>query len=137
MTMTIDLTPELETQLQEVAAKEGIAPDRFVLDTLKEKLYQERAVQSVPHLSKVESKLMQKISAGLPVETWQRYHTLRAKCQAETLTPEEHQGLILLSNQVEMDYAERLGFVLELAHLRGTSLEAQMKTLGIPQHAYE
>ena len=137
MTMTIDLTPELETQLQEVAAKEGMAPDRFVLDALEEKLFRNQAVQSVPHLSNAESELMQKINAGLPVETWQRYHALRAKCQDETLTPAEHQELMLLSDQVEMDYAQRLGLVLELAHLRGTTLEAQMKTLGIPQYTYD
>ena len=137
MTMTIDLPLELETELRDEAAKEGLAPDRFVLDTLEERLRRKRAGQGVSHLSKAESELMQRINQGLPVETWQRYHALRAKCQAETLTPEEHQELMLLSDQVEMDYAQRLGLVLELAHLRGTSLETQMKTLGIPQYTYE
>ncbi len=137
MTMTIDLTPELETQLQEVAAKEGMAPDRFVLDTLREKLYRDRAAQGVPHLSKVESELMQRINQGLPEETWLRYHSLVSQRKAKTLTSEQQQELIRLSDQVEMDYAQRLGLVLELARLRGTSLESQMKTLGIPQYTYE
>ncbi len=80
---------------------------------------------------------MQQINKGLPVETWQQYRELRAKCQAETLTPEEHHILIKLSDQVEMDYAQRLGSVLELSRLHGISLEEQMKTLGIPQFSYE
>ena len=35
-----------------------------------------------------------------------------------------------------MDYAQRLGLVLELANLRGSTLTAQMKALGIPKHLY-
>ncbi len=135
--MTINLTPELEKHLQNEAAREGMAPDRFVLDTLKERLHRKRPGQDVPHLSKAESELMQRINHGLPEETWLRYHALVAKRKAEILTPEQHRELIGLSDQVEMDYAQRLGLVLELAHLRGTSLESQMKTLGIPQYTYE
>jgi hypothetical protein len=137
MTMTIDLPPELEKHLQTEAAKEGLATDRFVLDTLEECLHRKRAGQGVPHLSKAESELMQRINQGLPEEIWLRYHDLVSWRKAETLTPEQHRELILLSDQVEMDYAQRLGLVLELARLRGTTLESQMKTLGIPQYTYE
>ena len=137
MTMTLDLPLELEKHLQDEAAQEGLAPDRFVLDALEERLYKRRAGQDVPHLSKEESELMQRINEGLSEETWLRYHDLVSQRKAGTLTQEQHQELILLSDQVEMDYAQRLGLVLELARLRGTSLEAQMKTLGIPQYTYE
>ena len=137
MTMTIDLPPELERHLQSEAAKQGLAPDRYVLSALEELLSGRRAGQDVPHLLRAETELMQQIGHGLPEETWRRYHVLVAERKAETLTPEQHRELIALSNQVEMDYAERLGHVLELARLRGTSLEAQMKTLGIPQYTYE
>ena len=135
--MTINLPLQLEMELRDEAAKKGLAPDRFVLDTLEERLYRKRAEQDVPHLSQTESELMQRINQGLPEETWLRYHNLVAERRAATLPPEQHQELIVLSDQVEMDYAQRLSFVLELAHLRGTSLEAQMKTLGIPQYTYE
>lgn len=137
MTMTINLTPELERHLRNEAAREGMAPDRFVLDTLEERLHRKRTGRDVPHLSKAESELMQRINQGLPDETWQQYHALVAERKAEILTSEQHQELISLSDQVEMDYAQRLGLVLELAHLRGTSLEAQMKTLGIPRYTFE
>lgn len=137
MTMTIDLPPELETSLRDEAAKEGLAADRFVIDTLRERLFQNHIKQDMPRLSKAESEMMQRINQGLPEETWRRYHALVAERKAETLTPEQHRELIALSDQVEQDYAERLGQVLELARLRGTSLEAQMKALGIPQYTYE
>ncbi len=137
MTVTIDLSPELEKHLQDEAARAGLAPDRLVLDALEERLHQKQAGQDVPHLSKADSELMQRINQGLPEETWMRYHHLVSQRKAETLTPEQHQELILLSDQVEMDYAQRLGLVLEFARLRGTTLEAQMKTLGIPQYTYE
>ena len=48
---------------------------------------------------------MQRIGLGLSEEMWRRYHTLVAERKAETLTPEQHQELITLSDQVEMDYA--------------------------------
>ena len=137
MTIMINLPPELERCLQDEAAQAGLAPDRFVLDTLEERLHQRRAGQDSPHLSQAESELMQRINQGLPEETWVRYHDLVAKRKAETLTSEQHQELMRLSDQVEMDYAQRLEIVLELARLRGTLLEAQMKTLGIPQYTYE
>ena len=137
MTMTIELTPEMETQLREEAAKEGLAPDRLVLSAVQSLLHQRHTEQSVPHLSKAEAELMQQINQGLPTETWEQYHALRKRCQAEILTPEEHQTLINLSNQVEMDYAQRLGLILELSHIHGISLDAEMKTLGIPRYSYE
>ncbi len=136
MTLTIDLTPEIEAKLRDEAAKEGLDPDRYVLHTLTERWGQPRETDP-PHLSRAESELLQRINEGLPAETWRQYHDLIAKRRAETLTPEQHKALIELSDQVEMDYARRLESVLELAHWRGTSLEAQMQKLGIPQYSYE
>lgn len=136
MTLTIDLTPEIEAKLRDEAAKEGLDPDRYVLHTLTERWGQTRETDP-PHLSRAESELLQRINEGLPAETWRQYHDLVAKRRAETLTPEQHRTLIELSDQVEMDYARRLESVLELARWRGTSLETQMQTLGIPQYSYE
>lgn len=135
MTMTIDLTPDLEARVFEGAARQQISPDRFVLKTLAECFHQ--AEPTTAHFTKEESLLMQRISEGLPEETWLQYHDLTAKRKAETLTPEQQQLLIALSDEVEQDYAQRLSFVLELARLHGISLEAQMQALGIPQYSYE
>lgn len=136
MTMTIDLPPELETRLRDEAAKEGLAPDRFVLSAVEERLHQRRTEQDVPHLSKAESELMLKINAGLPVETWRQYHALIAKRNAGTLASEEQQTLVGLVDQVEIAHARRLGYLLELANLRGTTLDAVMDALGIVKPTY-
>lgn len=38
MTLTLEIAPELESSLRETAAREGIAPDRYVLNLLEERL---------------------------------------------------------------------------------------------------
>lgn len=125
MTLVIDMAPETERHLRDAAAREGIEPERYVLQTVEERL--ERAGSGdVPHLPRAESELFRRINEGLSEETWQEYHDLVAKRRAETLTHEQHRRLIGLSDQIEMDYARRLDRVLQLARLRGTSLEAQM-----------
>lgn len=136
MTMTIDLTPELETRLRDEAAKEGMDPNRFILNAVEERLHQKRLEQNVPYLSKAESELMLKINAGLPVETWRQYHALIAKRNVGTLTNEEQQTLVGLVDQVEIAHARRLGYLLELANLRGTTLDAVMDALGIVKPTY-
>ena len=136
MTMTIDLSPELEMQIRDEAAREGMAPDRLVLSAVEELLHQRRAEQNVPHLSKTESELMQRINEGLPAETWRQYHALIAKRNAGTLTADEQKVLVGLVDQVEIAHARRLGYLLELATLRGTTLDAIMDALGIVKPTY-
>lgn len=134
--MTINLPPELETSLRDEAAKEGLATDRFVIDALRERLSQSRFQQNAPRLSKAEAELMQRINEGLPVETWRRYHALIAEREAGTLTADQQQVLVGLIDQVELAHARRLGYLLELATLRGTTLDAVMDALGIAKPTY-
>ena len=86
MTITIDLSPEIETALQTEAAKEGLAPDRFVVDTVRERLNRAKSMPTAPRFSKAESELMQRINEGLPVETWRQYHALIAERKVATNT---------------------------------------------------
>ena len=136
MTLTINLPPELETSLRDEAAKKGLATDRFVIDTLRERLSRNPAETNMPHLSNAESELMQCINEGLPVEIWRQYHALIARRNAGTLTADERQVLVGLIDQVELAHARRLGFLLELANLRGTTLDAVMDALGIVKPTY-
>ena len=134
MTVTIDLGPELEAGLRDEAAREGMDASGFILNTLKPRLRRTRRGET--HLSKRESELLLKINAGLPETTWERYHALVARRKAETLTPEEHAELILLSHQVERDKARRIGHLIELDKMRHTTLEAVMQSLGISPRPY-
>lgn len=134
--MTIDLPPELETSLHDEAAKEGLATDRFVIDTLRERLSKNHPSQNAPRLSRAEAELMQRINEGLPVETWRQYHALIAERDAGTLTAERQHVLVGLIDQVEIAHARRLSYLLELAHLRETNLDAVIDTLGIVKPTY-
>ncbi len=136
MTMTINLPPELERRLQSEAAKEGLDPNRFVVNTVRERLHQAHTVPTAPRFSKAESELLQRINEGLPVETWRQYHALIAEREAGTLTAERQQILVGLIDQVEIAHARRLGNLMELANLRGTTLDAVMDDLGIVRPTY-
>ncbi len=67
---------------------------------------------------------------------WEHYHALIAKRRAETLTAEEQATLIEISDQIEQANTRRIQYLLELASLRGTSLEAVMQELGIEAPTY-
>jgi len=73
---------------------------------------------------------------GLPFDTQKRCDELVAKHKAETLTPDEHQELLGLIEQIEKSDAERIKHLADLARLRGTTLTALMKDLDIRPLAY-
>jgi hypothetical protein len=129
MTLTLEITPELEATLRTLAAREGVAPDRYVLDVLQERLDREQNLP--PHLSRSEAEILQRINEGLPPATWERYEALKAKRDAETLTDAEHQELLRLVNEVEGWNARRLTWVAELAQRRGTPFPELVQQLGL------
>jgi hypothetical protein len=134
MTLTLEITADLEEALRESAEREGLPPDRYILNLLQQQLKRNRAMP--PRLSREQSLLLQQINQGLPAETWERYHHLVAKRRAETLTPEEHQELIGLTNDVELWHARRLELVAELARLRNVPFPQMMDELGLTQPPY-
>lgn len=89
------------------------------------------AQRKVPSLPPLEAELLQQINRGLPEETQHRYNELRAKVQAETLTPEEHQELLALVDVVEQGDVDRLHHLIELSQLRQVPLPVLMEQLGI------
>ena len=84
----------------------------------------------------VKAELLMKINQGIPVETQHLYNELIAKREAETLTVDEHQNLLRLSEQVEKLQAQRIEYLVELARIRGISLTACMENLGIKISEY-
>lgn len=135
MKLTLDIPPELATQLRAAAANEGLEASEYIVHTLAEHV-QQSTPRSTPCLNATEAGLLQQINAGLPQETWQRYHELLDKRRAERLTPEEHAALITLSDRIEECNARRLESLVALARLRHTSIEALMQQLGIRTPPY-
>ncbi len=98
--------------------------------------YPGQAQQQPSHLSEAESRLLEQINLGLSQEDWERYHKLIAKRRAETLTHDEQQELIALSDRIEEANARRIEYLVELARLRGTTLDELMGQLGIKAPSY-
>jgi hypothetical protein len=135
MLLTINITPELEAQLRDEAAKEGLDANAYIVHTLEERLRPSQDHRP-PHLPEAEAYLLQQINQGLPQEMWQRYHELLDKRRAEILTPDEQAALIALSDQIEDANAHRIEHLVELARLRQTSLGTLMQQLGIEAPPY-
>lgn len=130
--VTLNLPEVVAARARQVASQ----THRRVEDVLLEWLYRDALEPRAQGLPPTEAELLQNINLGLSEVQWQRYHTLVAKRRAETLTPQEHQELIEMSDQIERANARRIESLVELAKLRQTSLENLMRDLGITAPAY-
>jgi hypothetical protein len=122
--ITLNLTPELTQRLHHEAIKQGVETDRLILNTLQDRF----PIEPTPV---TEADLLQQINIGLPPATWEQYHTLIAKRQAETLTPIEHTQLIAISTELESLNVKRLNALIQLATRRNQPLLDLMQSLGI------
>jgi hypothetical protein len=80
-----------------------------------------------------ESELLKEINLGVSADTWNEYHILIAKRQAEILTEAEQQQLIEISDRLEVANVRRMKALIELSNLRGQSLATVMQDLGISE----
>jgi len=90
-----------------------------------------RAKRQVPSLPRRESELLLKINQQLPARAQARFDKLAAKRRDEVLTSEEHEELLRLIEQVEVNDVIRIEALAQLAELRGLSLDELMSQLGI------
>jgi hypothetical protein len=95
-----------------------------------------RARRQAPSLSLSEAELLRRINEGAPPEMQRRYDELIAKRRAETLSPEEYEELLHMTEQMESIEVRRLECLAQLARLRQTSLPELMKELGIAPPPY-
>ena len=99
------------------------------LDQLMFQIIALRARRQAPSLPQDEAKLLLKINQGLSPEVQKRYDELIAKRRAESLTTEEYDELLRLTDQIENLEARRMEYLAELACLRQTSLTKLMEDL--------
>ncbi len=128
MTIILQMPPGLEASLRDRAAREGIDASALVLRTLE----QQFGSSANPSTAEADAELLLRINEGPSEEVWRRYHELSVKRDSETLTPEEHDELIGLSEMIEAADVTRLEYMAELAKLRGVSLRSLRADLGIP-----
>lgn len=96
-----------------------------------------QAQRRAPSLPKAESELLLKINQGIPGDVQKRYKDLIAKRRSETLTPDEYDELLRMTDQIEALNVRRIEYLSELASLRKTSLSNLMEQLGIRTPPYE
>ncbi|MCO6487254.1 MAG: hypothetical protein J5I98_02495 [Phaeodactylibacter sp.] len=129
MSITIQLSPELEEKLRESASEAGMDIDQYVIEILKGKV--QPGASKELSLEEKERKLLQKINLGIPVAVWKRYNYLKSLRDNEQLDPEEYLELIHISDQIENANAERMKYLIELTKLKQVPLKDLMSSLGI------
>ena len=123
MKLEIEIAPDLEHKLQQVADRAGVGPSDYVLQLLLQNLNQPKLQSEIgKRLSAPEAVLLERINRSLTPTEWQRYHSLQDKRQAEILTHSELQELIAFSDRLEQLNAERLQALVELARIRQSTV---------------
>lgn len=130
-----------EARIRVVVSAEELlkAVDQLPTDQLEKFVEQVLLLQArrrVPYVPQKEAELLLKIHEGLSDEMQQRYDDLSTKRRAKTLTPEEHQELRTLLDQVEQRNAERVEALVQLAQIRQISLDELMSNLDIHPAPY-
>ncbi|MGB1253883.1 MAG: STAS/SEC14 domain-containing protein [Candidatus Promineifilaceae bacterium] len=86
---------------------------------------------------KRESELLKGINGcKLSVTEMAHYQTLDAKFHEQTLTDNEHDMLLTLSEKIEQLDVDRLEYLIELAQLWKTSVPKAMEKLGLQRSSY-
>src|SRR5262245_33504247 len=108
------------------------AVKRMKRDEFEEFLQEAFSLRTKDHaLSEHETALLLKINEGLPEGLRQRYADLRARDARESLSANERQELLRLTDEIELHDARRVEALAELAQLRGVPIRTLMKQLGI------
>jgi hypothetical protein len=95
------------------------------------KLFSLKIREETPGLPEREAKLLMQINRGLPATTQERLNELIEKRRAETISAKELRELKKLTDRVEKFDAERLEWLIELAHLRHVPSRKLIKQLGL------
>ena len=126
MSLLVELSPEVESKVREVAQAEGLDVSALVRETIEARLRQYDPARSL-----TEAELLARISKGFTETFWSRYRRLIAKRHAETLTRKEQQELIGMSDQLEAWHVERLQYLTRLAEIRHISVDTLTQELGL------
>ena len=110
--------------------------DELDLDVLVDQVLLLRAQRKSSVLSEDETRLLLQINEGIPEEMHRQYRSLVVKRDAETLTDDEYETLLALSDRIEVMAAARAESLVKLANLRQISLMQLMDDLGIQTPSY-
>lgn len=129
MSLVLQINPSLENRVRQNALQKGIDLNQFIVQFLELNFPEEKPKPQT--ISARESILLQKIDLAIPVETWERYHVLRAKRQDETINVSESAEYDAINQQIEVANVKRLTSLIELAKIRKITLDELMQQLGL------
>lgn len=129
MSMTLEISGDLESVLKAEAGKAGVAPEEYTSRLLRTSLLKRQP--NAPVLSQEEGRLLHAINQGLPPETMDRYAGLVRRRQDQTITPSEFDELRQITLLLEEAGVSRAENLARLAEIRGASVEALMEELDI------
>ncbi len=129
MSLVLQINPSLENRVRQNALRKGVDLSQFIVQVLELNFPEEKPKYKT--LSKREVLLLQKIESAITVETWERYHILRAKRQEETINPTESAEYTAINRQIETANVKRLASLIELSKIRKITLEELMNQLGL------
>jgi hypothetical protein len=92
---------------------------------------EESTMAGIPYQPNLSTTLLLRINQGLAQEEQERYQALIDRRDARTLTPQEHEELLRLSDRVEQTEADRAAALVELAQLRKVPVDELLRELGI------
>jgi len=101
------------------------------LEEFVRELFSRKIREEVPCLSERETELLMAINQGLPADAQKRLNKLIKKRQSYTITEDELQELIQLTDQAEHFNVERLKHLVELSHIRNVPLDDLIQQLGL------
>lgn len=101
------------------------------LDQLVDQVLRIRARRLAPSLPEEQAELLRRINEGVPVSIGERYDQLIRLRDNDKLAAHEYEELLHLTEVVEERQANRLADLIELARLRGVSLDQLTCELGI------
>lgn len=124
MNITLDVSPELEGQLQQAAQSQGIDVTTYLLDSARLRLRPDVLPQA-------EASLLQAINAPLAPEARTERNALLKEEAQRQLTEEEQAALVNSIDAVEVANAQRWQALVALACLRKLSLAEIARDLEI------
>ena len=125
MSLILELEPETELELKQMAASTGIAPLAFAQQAIREKLSPYRPLP--PQLTAKESHHLQNIDLKITEAEWKRYRTLQSRLSDEQISESEHVELMKLTYKIEDANVERITHLAALARLWHMDLTDVMK----------
>lgn len=125
---TVQVKAKISAQELIDAASQLDSPE---LEVVAERVSMLRAERRAPHLSKQETELFEIINYHRSPEAQARFELLIKRRQASKITSEELAELITMTDQSEIQAAERVRAASELAEIRGLSFQEMWQQLGL------